>query len=290
MAVTERPTREEIASEADVEPSTAAQAAAADDGLGSPSLIVDDVHVTYRVYGAARPRTDPAETSVLRRILDRSRGHVGAVSEIKAVRGISFVARHGEAIGIVGRNGSGKSTLLRAIAGLVPLSGGAVYVSGEPSFLGVNAALIKTLTGEKNIMIGGLALGLTPKEVRDRFDDVVDFAGIGEFVNLPMQAYSSGMSARLRFAISSAARPDILLIDEALATGDAEFRGRSQERIDEIRQHAGTVFHVSHSLKAIQATCSRALWIDGGRLRQDGPVAQVCLAYQRSIQSRRTNT
>jgi teichoic acid transport system ATP-binding protein len=119
---------------------------------------------------------------------------------------------------------------------------------------------------------------------------VVDFAGIGEFVNLPMQAYSSGMSARLRFAISSAARPDILLIDEALATGDAEFRGRSQERIDEIRQHAGTVFHVSHSLKAIQATCSRALWIDGGRLRQDGPVAQVCLAYQRSIQSRRTNT
>jgi teichoic acid transport system ATP-binding protein len=118
---------------------------------------------------------------------------------------------------------------------------------------------------------------------------VVDFAGIGEFVNLPMQAYSSGMSARLRFAISSAARPDILLIDEALATGDAEFRGRSQERIDEIRQHAGTVFHVSHSLKAIQATCSRALWIDGGRLRQDGPVAQVCLAYQRSIQSRRMN-
>jgi teichoic acid transport system ATP-binding protein len=283
MGVTERPTREDIDDEAAMEPLTPVlDAALADDGLGAPSLIVDDVHVTYRVYGAAPARTDPEKSSALRRVLDRARGHVGAVREIKAVRGISFVARHGEAIAIVGRNGSGKSTLLRAIAGLLPLSGGAVYVSGEPSFLGVNAALIKTLTGEKNVMIGGLALGLTPKEVRERFDDVVEFAGIGEFVNLPMQAYSSGMSARLRFAISSAARPDILLIDEALATGDAQFRRRSQDRIDEIRQHAGTVFHVSHSLKAIQATCSRALWIEAGRLKLDGPVDDVSAAYQHS--------
>jgi teichoic acid transport system ATP-binding protein len=287
MGVTERPTQEDMDHEADVEPRTPALDAVASDGLGTPSLIVDDVHVTYRVYGAAPARTDPEKSSALRRTLDRARGHVGAVREIKAVRGITFVARHGEAIAIVGRNGSGKSTLLRAIAGLLPLSGGAVYVSGEPSFLGVNAALIKTLTGEKNVMIGGLALGLTPKEVRDRFDDVVEFAGIGEYVNLPMQAYSSGMSARLRFAISSAARPEILLIDEALATGDAQFRRRSQERIDEIRQHAGTVFHVSHSLKAIEATCSRALWIEGGRLQLDGPVDEVVTAYQRFTRSRR---
>jgi teichoic acid transport system ATP-binding protein len=288
MAVTERPTREDIDYEADVEPSsTPLDAAAVGDGLGAPSLIVDDVHVTYRVFGGARPRTDPERTSAFRRLLERGRGHVGAVSEIKAVRGISFVARHGEAIAVIGRNGSGKSTLLRAIAGLLPLSGGAVYVSAEPSFLGVNAALIKTLTGEKNIMIGGLALGLTPQEVRDRFDEVVEFAGIGEFVNLPMQAYSSGMSARLRFAISSAARPDILLIDEALGTGDAQFRGRSQERIDEIRQHAGTVFHVSHSLKAIQATCSRALWIEGGRLMLDGSVEEVSEAYQQFVRNLR---
>jgi teichoic acid transport system ATP-binding protein len=288
MDVTEQQASESIDDEADVDsPARTPVAERIDQGLGAPSLIVDDVHVTYRVYGAARARTDPTETSVLRRIIDRSRGHVGAVSEIKAVRGISFVARHGEAIAIIGRNGSGKSTLLRAIAGLLPLSGGAVYVSGEPSFLGVNAALIKSLTGEKNIMIGGLALGLTPKEVRDRFDDVVDFAGIGEFVNLPMQAYSSGMSARLRFAISSAARPDILMIDEALATGDAQFRARSQERIDEIRQHAGTVFHVSHSLKALQATCSRALWIDAGLLKRDGPVDEVGAAYQQFIRDLR---
>src|SRR5690606_16365228 len=107
----------------------------------------------------------------------------------------------------------------------------------------------------------------------------VDFAGIGDFVYQPMQAYSSGMGSRLRFAISSAARPDILLIDEALATGDADFRARSKTRIDRIREHAGTVFLVSHSLKAIQQMCSRVLWIHEGQLRMDGPVDEVCAAY-----------
>jgi teichoic acid transport system ATP-binding protein len=135
------------------------------------------------------------------------------------------------------------------------------------------------LTGERNIMIGGLALGLSKREVRERFDEIVEFAGIGDFVYLPMQAYSSGMGARLRFAISSAARPDILLIDEALATGDADFREKSKARIDEIRQHAGTVFLVSHSLAAIQQMCSRVLWIHDGQLRMDGPTKEVCKAY-----------
>jgi teichoic acid transport system ATP-binding protein len=162
---------------------------------------------------------------------------------------------------------------------LLPLANGAVYVSGQASLLGVNAALLQGLTGERNIMIGGLALGLTKKEVRERFDDIVEFAGIGDFVYLPMQAYSSGMGARLRFAISSAARPDILLIDEALATGDAEFRARSKARIDEIREQAGTVFLVSHSLAAIQQMCTRVLWIHDGKLRVDGPTDEVCEAY-----------
>ena len=298
MAVTDGPIRDEIDYEANVAPAATSPDAWPDaspdtvapaDGLGPPSLIVDNLHVTYRVWGASRRPAEAGieKSSVFRRVLNRGSGHVGAVTEIRAVRGISFVARHGEAIGIVGRNGSGKSTLLRAIAGLLPLSGGAVWVSGEASLLGVNAALIKTLSGERNIMIGGLALGLTPAEVRERFDEIVDFAGIGEFINLPMQAYSSGMGARLRFAISSAARPDILMIDEALSTGDAEFRARSQDRINEIRQHAGTVFLVSHSLKAIQATCSRALWIEDGQLMLDQSVEKVSEAYQQFIRDLR---
>src|SRR5690625_3525622 len=177
-------------------------------------------------------------------------------------------------------NGAGKSTLLRAVAGLMPVSSGDVYVSGSSALLGVHAALIKSLTGERNIMIGGLALGLTKAEVQERYDEIVEFAGLQDFVHLPMKAYSSGMSARLRFAISTAAVPDILMIDEALATGDAEFKKRSEERIEEIRESAGTVFLVSHSDSTIRQVCDRALWLERGELVMDGPVDEVCDAYQ----------
>lgn len=250
--------------------------------IGAPSLLVDDVHITYRVFGAKRVghATGDKSGSVVSRVLRRGRRRPAAVREVKAVRGISFVAHHGESIGIVGINGSGKSTLLRAIAGLIPPAQGSVYVAGEPALLGVNAVLMGDLTGERNIMIGGLALGLTPKQVQERYDEIVDFADIGDFVNLPMKAYSSGMSARLRFAISASAVPDILMIDEALATGDATFRQKSKARIDEVRQGAGTVFLVSHSIATIESICSRVLWVHKGQLVMDGPADVVCEAYK----------
>lgn len=230
-----------------------------------PSLVVDDVHVQYVTYGGRRNA--------------RLRKHVGAVDVVKAVRGVSFVASHGESIGLIGHNGSGKSTLLRAIAGALPVSKGAIWADGDAALLGVNAALMRDLSGDRNIQLGGLALGLTPAQVADRYDEVVDFAGIGDFVHLPMRTYSSGMSARLRFAISSAARPDILMIDEALATGDADFRQRSQARIDELVQHSATVLLVSHSMSTIRSMCDRVLWLDHGRLVADGPTAEVLEEY-----------
>ena len=245
-----------------------------------PSLIVDEVHVKYRTYGGRRRAHGgrrPAWTRSVRR-------HVGAVDVVHAVRGVSFVAGHGESIGLIGHNGSGKSTLLRALAGLVPTSSGAVYADGTPSLLGVSGALMKDLSGERNIVLGGLALGLTPAQVGERFDDIVDFAGIGEFVQLPMKAYSSGMAARLRFAISTAARPDILMIDEALATGDADFKRRSRNRMDEIVCGAGTVLLVSHSMSTIRQSCSRVLWMDRGVLRMDGPPDEVIAAYEESVE------
>jgi teichoic acid transport system ATP-binding protein len=278
-----RPVEEEIDYEADTGEETG-QAVPVAAKLGEPCLIVDDIHVKYRVFGGKRRAFDGnPNPSLLRRVLRRPGDHLGPATEIHALKGVSFIAQHGESIGVIGRNGSGKSTLLRAIAGLLPLAGGSVYVSGQASLLGVNAALMKGLTGERNIMIGGLALGLSKKEIRERIDEIVDFAGIGDFVHLPMQAYSSGMGARLRFAISSAARPDILMIDEALSTGDAEFRARSKERIDQVREHAGTVFLVSHSLKAIQQMCTRVLWIHDGELRMDGPADEVCKAYAKFV-------
>jgi teichoic acid transport system ATP-binding protein len=266
--------------------------------LGRPCLVVDDLHVVYRVIGTKgrqRAKESGARTtdvksarpSFFRRLMGAGRQHVGGYTEVHAVRGISFVAHHGESIGIVGINGSGKSTLLRAVAGLIPPHSGAVFVDGEPSLLGVNAALMPSLSGERNIMIGGLALGMTPKQVDERFDDIVEFSGIGDFVYLPMRTYSSGMGARLRFAISSAASPDILMIDEALATGDAAFKARSKARIDDVRKDAGTVFLVSHSISTIETMCTRVLWVHQGKLVMDGPTVEVAEAYKEFVRAQR---
>src|SRR6202161_4114705 len=203
-------------------------------------VVVDDLHIVYKVYGAGGDR-GTAATALLRMLGRKTRG---SVREVHAIRGISFVANRGDAVGIIGRNGSGKSTLLRAIAGLLPPEQGAVYTTGEASLLGVNAALLDDLTGERNVVLGCLAMGMSPQEVKEKHDKIVEFSGVGDFINLPMRAYSTGMGSRLRFAIASSKSHDVLLIDEALATGDAEFQRKSHERIDELRQEAGTVFLV----------------------------------------------
>ncbi len=246
-----------------------------------PSVIAADLDIVYTVFGAKKRGTNSEpDLPAVQRLLHRGSALSGGVRKVHAVKGVSFVVNHGEAVGIIGRNGSGKSTLLRAVAGLIPPSGGRVWAAGRPALLGVNAVLLTGLTGTRNVMIGGLALGLTPGEVRERFDDIVDFAGIGDFIDLPMSAYSSGMGARLRFAISTAAAPDILMIDEALATGDAEFQARSRERIIEIREHASTVVLVSHSNATIRESCDRVLWMEQGRLVMDGPTEDVVRAYE----------
>ncbi|GAA0946286.1 ABC transporter ATP-binding protein [Nonomuraea longicatena] len=246
---------------------------------GTPTVVVDDLHIVYRVYAAASDHEKGNAVSALMRMLKRQ-GRP-QMKEVHAVKGVSFVAYHGDAIGIVGRNGSGKSTLLRAIAGLLPPHAGAVYTDGQPSLLGVNAALMRELTGERNIILGCYAMGMTPAEVKAKYEEIVDFSGIDEFVQLPMSTYSSGMGARLRFAISSAKTHDVLLIDEALATGDREFRKKSQERIKQIRQSAGTVFLVSHDHKVIEETCNRVIWLHKGKIKMDGDPKEVMPAYHK---------
>ncbi len=247
---------------------------------GTPTVIVDDLNIIYKVWGAAsEEEKGNAATALLRLVRRQGRPQM---REVHAVKGVSFVARHGDAIGIIGRNGSGKSTLLRAIAGLLPPASGAVYTDGQPSLLGVNAALMKELTGERNITLGCYAMGMTPAEVRAKYDEIVDFSGIGEFVQFPMSTYSSGMGARLRFAIASAKVHDVLLIDEALATGDREFRKRSQKRIMQMRESAGTVFLVAHNLDVIEETCNRVIWLHKGKIKMDGDPAEVISAYNKA--------
>ena len=244
------------------------------DDEGASTVVVEDLHVMYRVDG--RDRKGNA-VDALKRVV---RGHrAPGMREIHAVRGMKLVARRGDAIGVIGRKGSGKSTLLRAIAGLLPPDRGQVFTDCQPSLLGVNAVLVRELTGARNIELGCLAMGMTPQEVREKYDEIVEFSGIGDFVDLPMETYSSGMAARLRFAIAAAKSHEVLLIDEALATGDRRFRRRSRQRMRELRDEAGTLFLVSHSLDVIAESCNRAIWVDKGVIRMEGDPESVIEAY-----------
>jgi teichoic acid transport system ATP-binding protein len=249
-----------------------------------PTVVVDHVDIVYKVNGAGGGRG--AATAALSRIVRRKEKveRAAGVRRVHAVKNVTFVAHRGEAIGLIGTNGSGKSTLLKAVAGLLPVENGQIFTDGQPSLLGVNAALMKDLTGERNVHLGGLAMGMGREQIRERYQSIVDFSGInekGDFITLPMRTYSSGMAARLRFSIAAAKDHDVLLIDEALATGDKKFQKRSEARIRELRKEAGTVFLVSHNNKSIRDTCDRVLWLERGELRMDGPTEDVMREYEK---------
>lgn len=238
---------------------------------GRPVVIVDQLHVKYRVLAGGRRASGSGQG-----ILRTTKG----MRVVHALKGVSFIAYENESIGVIGHNGSGKSTLMRAITGLTPPEEGAVYASSRPNLLGVGAALLPELSGENNILLGGLALGYGKREIARLRDEIVAFAELEDFMDLPMRTYSSGMQARLKFAIATSKHHDILIVDEALSVGDKGFQARSEARIRQIRDAAGTVFLVSHSMKSIRDTCDRVLWIHQGQLRMDGPTQEVVDAYE----------
>jgi teichoic acid transport system ATP-binding protein len=241
-----------------------------------PIVIVDDVHVEYKVFATGKRPTASDRRSL------KLRGRGKQMRTVHALKGVSFTAYENDSIGVIGTNGSGKSTLMRAIVGLTSTSSGAIYAQSRPSLLGVGAALMKDLSGDRNIVLGGLAMGFTMEEIEANYDDIVSFAGLEKFIDLPMRAYSSGMTARLKFALASVKTHEILIVDEALAVGDRTFRQRSEARIREIRDNAGTVFLVSHSMKSIKDTCSRVIWLDQGTLIMDGDPDEVIEAYNKA--------
>ena len=235
------------------------------------AISVRDLHVRFKVY-ADRSFT-------MRRMF--TGGFKGRVAdEVHAVRGVSFDVHVGEVVGVLGSNGSGKSTLLGAIAGLLPPTQGSVMVRHQAVLLGVNAALKKDLSGNRNIYLGCLAMGMAMSEIRDRIDEVAEFTELGKALQRPLRTYSSGMRARLAFAIATLQQPEILLIDEALAVGDRSFRKKSLDRVREIQANTGTIIMVTHNLNEIRSTCTRALWIDEGELRMDGAVDEVVELYE----------
>jgi teichoic acid transport system ATP-binding protein len=245
-----------------------------------PTVVVDDISVVYRTKQQPLSRTT-ARTSLLRGL--RSGKGVGSMVRTTALRGVSFVANQGDSIGVLGRNGSGKSTLMKVLAGLIIPDAGTVYAASNPILLGVNAALISSISGAQNIRLGCLAMGMNHAQIDAKFNDIVEMSGLEEEIYHPMNSYSSGMGARLRFAIAAAVDPEILLVDEALNTGDAQFKERSKARMQQVTSQAGTVFVVSHSMDTIISTCNRAFWIDKGDFVMDGTPAEVAKEYKNFI-------
>ena len=241
------------------------------------SVSVQEVSMDYVSEASSLEHLTPAERRVarLRRLVGQP-----ALTRVHALRNVSFDVHEGEHIGIVGSNGSGKSTLLRIIAGLEPPKSGRVMAQATPVLLGVQAALLNHMSGRQNIRLGLLALGFTLEQAKERIPKVVALAGIGEAIERPMRTYSSGQQSRLTFAIAACAEPTILLIDEALGTGDMAFAERSKRAIDELRAKAGTIFLVSHAAQTVETMCTRAIWLHKGELIIDGPAEQIANAYR----------
>lgn len=243
--------------------------------LEEPNIVAENVQVRYTVN-----TNDPGQRAKgLRRIGNAMLGRQGQTT-VRALRGVNFVAREGEMVGVVGANGSGKSTFLRNIAGVEQPDRGRILVRYQPLLLGVSAALQPSLSGSENVRLGCLAMGLSPEEAAEAFDFVVELSALGSAIHRPMGTYSSGMGSRLRFAIALAARPKILLIDEALSTGDATFAERSERAMDELLAEAGTVLLVNHAAKVIQELCTRAVWMHRGEILMNGPAEAVAEKYR----------
>jgi ABC-type polysaccharide/polyol phosphate transport system ATPase subunit len=236
------------------------------------AISVEDVSVTYRT---SLERAPTLRSTVLK--LGRREK---VVREIEAVRHVTFDVPHGEVLGIVGANGAGKSTLVRTIAGILPPSEGRVEVHGRVStLLALGVGFNKKLSGRDNVVLGGLAAGLKREQLAEKYDDIVAFAELEEFMDMPMRTYSSGMYGRLAFAVAVMMEPDILLIDEALSVGDAKFRRKCARKMRELCSEDRTVVLVSHALGTIQDLADHAIWMDHGQLRMWDDPDSVVNAY-----------
>lgn len=240
----------------------------------TPAVVIDKVSMTYRTTSRSKDKSPDSAAG------GRSMRSRTTTVNVTALKEISLVVEHGQALGIIGRNGSGKSTLLKLVGGQIPPTSGAVYATSTPVMLGVNAALIPGLSGDQNIVLGCLAMGMTRKQIDEKYTAIVELSGLGEAIHMPMKSYSAGMASRLRFAIAAAIDPEILLIDEALNTGDAQFKARTRKRMLELLGQAGTVFLVSHSMSTVLDLCNRAILIDQGELLADGTPADVVKWYR----------
>jgi teichoic acid transport system ATP-binding protein len=243
---------------------------------GEWAIRVERLSVVYRTAFDKKPTFARS----LRRLGRRER----IVREIRAVRDISFDVPRGAVLGIVGVNGAGKSTLMRTVAGILPPTAGRVEVYGRVStLLALGVGFNADLSGRENVVLGGLAAGLNRAQLAAKYDEIAEFAELGDFMDLPMRTYSSGMYGRLAFSVAVNMDPDILLIDEALSVGDARFKKKSFEKIRELCDQAGTILIVSHALKNLRNLCSEIIWLHNGQIAMQDDPDTVIEAYTRFL-------
>lgn len=239
-----------------------------------PAIVCQGVGKTYRIFGHPGDRIKQAF----------SLGHLRRHDEFIALRDISFEITRGETVGIIGRNGSGKSTLLQLLCGILTPTRGKLSVNGRISaLLELGAGFNPEFTGRENIYFQGAIMGLGKRAMDARLDAILDFADIGPFIDQPVRTYSSGMFVRLAFSVAVHIDPEILVIDEALGVGDAEFQERSITRMKDLQARGATILLVSHSLPVIRNFCQSAIWLDRGSLRLSGPASMVCQAYEDEV-------
>ena len=210
----------------------------------------------------------------------------GATEDFWALRDVSFEVAPGEVVGIIGRNGAGKSTLLKILSRITEPTTGRVTLDGRvASLLEVGTGFHPELTGRENIFLNGAILGMTRAEIRRKFDEIVAFAEVERFLDTPVKRYSSGMYVRLAFAVAAHLEPEILVVDEVLAVGDAEFQKKCLGKMHEVSRGGRTVLFVSHNMAAVQALCSRAIWLERGEVAASGPASAVVAQYLQGTQS-----
>ncbi|MCS7017137.1 MAG: ABC transporter ATP-binding protein, partial [Gemmatales bacterium] len=233
---------------------------------------LDGVSVRYRVPRERIPSFKEYAIRWLRREI--------AYHDFWALKDVSLEVRRGEVFGIIGHNGAGKSTLLKVIARVLRPTTGRVRVWGRVApLLELGAGFDSELTGRENVFLNSAILGFSRRETEARFDRIVEFAGIREFIDMPLRTYSSGMIARLGFAVATDVQPEILIVDEVLAVGDAEFQAKSFERIRQFRANGTTILMVSHNLAAVQSLCARAAWLHHGQCLKVDTASEVVAAY-----------
>ena len=243
-----------------------------------PAIRARGISKRYRKYSVPGDYGS-LKSTLIQRLLGRQSNRR---TFLQVLDGIDLDVFRGEAVGIIGRNGSGKSTLLKLIAGILKPDAGSISVYGRVSpLIELGAGFHPEFSGRENVHLSGIVLGMTKAEIRDRFDSIVEFAGLRDFIDDPVRTYSSGMFMRLGFSIAIHAAPDVLLVDEILAVGDASFVRKCRDWIDGFLADGKTLLLVTHNMGAVDEQCSRVVWLETGRIRMVGEPREVVPAYQR---------